>query len=1005
MDIWNILKISKTTDRAEIRRAYRSRLREVHPEDDPEGFMELREAYEKALRGEEDVPETGPEPKFQPEREKAVRAVETLYGSFFDRISPEKWQTLLDSDYFTMLDTSDDGMLIILEKLLANPVVPRSVLELLNRRYALTERADELSDRIPLSFFQYFERRLMREDQIEFGLIRGPENADYDDFVKRFLELRRAVLKGDTEKQTVLFKEFQKIDIQYPGLDEQYARHLLQKSRFREAETLSAKLARAYPFFDAFLLRADVMQLLGRRKEMYRYLDTCLTVRPADSSVILRIAKAETEEGRFTEARERLISEIRKHPYDIYIRTQLATTTKALAEKLKMDMERNPEDTSVRMELGKAYYQARMFHEAIEVFSSYHPSDEELTEYLNYMGRSHLSIHRERDAILAFETWLRVIDDLPDTPENAEKKKKRNHVLLLLGMAHLAAGNLSESQRYLELSTGEDPDDVDAWYESRIELLYRQDDYLGCIRLCREMIARKRISYTGTLFQAKCALKRGMMEEALFYASQAMEIYPYMVDPYEVMARVYILTKKYKFANEVLDRYEGIGIPSVTCAYYRALMAKEENKLTEAFRLLLEKEPLAKTPETCDMQDPEEFYILKGELLEGLRDPHKAVQAYQEAEKLNPRHERIRGLMGVLLCKMHRFPEAVEHLTRQIERRPDALYLVTRGMCFRELQETGKAAEDFTRVLGDRRTVGRTMIFIADQFREMEFYSHAEETYKRALGTRLSTGDRKKAVFGLADTLAERQRPDEARTLLMELAHGQAVSAEVKLVLAHMSIREGKMREAEVMLRSLLMYETKDRNKIYDMLAEMYLRSGNAAELEEVIRVSSRENACTVSQQLCLGSVYLWLGEWKKAENAMIIQDGKAGWSSPAAAMIMAIAASHQFASRGRVSRYLELMRVRTEQMKDPELKGIMQVRMLMLQGKMAEAGRLMPGLLEMAKPEGEYRDNNYRIFLMAGDLAFTEKDSARALMYYEKALSAFGSHRLLEKKCEELKR
>ena len=49
MTQWEILGIPPTTDKSVIKKAYRSRLADTNPEDKPEEFMALREAYEQAL--------------------------------------------------------------------------------------------------------------------------------------------------------------------------------------------------------------------------------------------------------------------------------------------------------------------------------------------------------------------------------------------------------------------------------------------------------------------------------------------------------------------------------------------------------------------------------------------------------------------------------------------------------------------------------------------------------------------------------------------------------------------------------------------------------------------------------------------------------------------------------------------------------------------------------------------------------------------------------------------
>jgi hypothetical protein len=47
--VWQTLGIPGTRDVASIRKAYASRLKECHPEEDPAGFQRVRAAYETAL--------------------------------------------------------------------------------------------------------------------------------------------------------------------------------------------------------------------------------------------------------------------------------------------------------------------------------------------------------------------------------------------------------------------------------------------------------------------------------------------------------------------------------------------------------------------------------------------------------------------------------------------------------------------------------------------------------------------------------------------------------------------------------------------------------------------------------------------------------------------------------------------------------------------------------------------------------------------------------------------
>lgn len=50
MTIWQVLQIEKTTNKKEIKKAYAKLLKIYHPEDDPENFKALQEAYQQAIK-------------------------------------------------------------------------------------------------------------------------------------------------------------------------------------------------------------------------------------------------------------------------------------------------------------------------------------------------------------------------------------------------------------------------------------------------------------------------------------------------------------------------------------------------------------------------------------------------------------------------------------------------------------------------------------------------------------------------------------------------------------------------------------------------------------------------------------------------------------------------------------------------------------------------------------------------------------------------------------------
>ena len=147
---WNILDIDPTQDVSAIKRAYALKSRTCHPEEDQEGFLQLRQAYQAALDYAEgrDVPtppaaalqndredEPDEAPQEEPEKEpnwdlreqpdngpnpfeggEAIRKFLDLYTGK-QRKNPKLWMDYFSSDAF--LDAAWDGRFtaLLLEKI------------------------------------------------------------------------------------------------------------------------------------------------------------------------------------------------------------------------------------------------------------------------------------------------------------------------------------------------------------------------------------------------------------------------------------------------------------------------------------------------------------------------------------------------------------------------------------------------------------------------------------------------------------------------------------------------------------------------------------------------------------------------------------------------------------------------------------------------------------------------------------------------------------------------
>ena len=231
MDIWAILGIEPTEETAKIKKAYAQQLKKYHPEDNPEGFQKLREAYDWALKfakhfkdntvipfptneiadllsvqplteiretrietGSDQTPEVQSSSEFnitdddtpnlgnvQDLKGQFLHEVEQLYQDFFARIDLENWQRLFDCDLMWNIDRRCE----ISDKLLGffsgHHHLPQNIWKYLDDCFHWSQQSTYDSQAGPI--IEFITRQIIHPSIPDYSRLKKFEGFDYDKFL------------------------------------------------------------------------------------------------------------------------------------------------------------------------------------------------------------------------------------------------------------------------------------------------------------------------------------------------------------------------------------------------------------------------------------------------------------------------------------------------------------------------------------------------------------------------------------------------------------------------------------------------------------------------------------------------------------------------------------------------------------------------------------------------------------------------------------------------------
>lgn len=1021
MDIWKILEIEETKDKDKLKKAYRSKLVNVNPEDNPEGFMALREAYEEAVRladitDETDVTEDDSE---------ILNAIKEVYCKYSKRIDEKYWYDLFDTDYFVSLDSAEEAFNTLFKFLMGNFFIPRRILDIIIETFDIRERQAELSEIFPEDFIEYI---LETPDTINYYAFEGDES-QYDAYIDKHFLLAQAVRKHDIEAQINLLNEIEEFDVYHPYIEVWKIRHKIQLlcqdaqiggDENRLSEIKQQELQELYDNLekvcevklnDIFMINCcgDLALLMKKFDLAKKHYDQALELSPDNYNIKGKIADWNYCTGDYKQSRDIYLELLKVNHYDNNVRAGMIRANSAIIEELKSILNDNPDDNVSRLELAWCLYQSYRFEEAITNLNQFEPDENNIFEYHNVKGRTYLCLGQYDKALKDFMIWKDAIENIPeeDVSEDSNKKRKRyEYVNFLIADCYLKTERYEEARAYLEVALRKEHEEIELSYEARCELEYKCHNYDECIRACRELLTKEKNSYNAYCYLAKSCFEIDLIKETMDACERAISVYPYIFEPYEQEIKVYFRFNQTEGAKSVIQRFKALGIATDNMKYYDALILEREEKYDEAIAVLKALIRESEYPRT-DMEDFSEAYMLLGLCYEHLDNNKEAKQYYKRVIDINPKHMRVYGRYSILLKEEGQYNEALKLMNKQIELNPISFYYIHRGILNRYTRNYHSAVSDFKEAIKyepENDFCYRQLGLIYEQHRHFE---KAIEQYDKAI--EFDDGEdsgRKAYVYSCkARTLQCMKRFDESRKIYLEYFDEFGLNADVAYDYSELLQRMNRLEEAVDILKKCIDTLEYDDNvqACIRQLCSIYGNEGYLDKANECLNLAISKNSSDYKIYAIMGEVLKNHGLFEDAKDnyqkaVQLDIDNQGNYYSELIEVIL----SKKTLFKPDIRSLIDKAVILESEQKGP-IDYIKMARLYRVTRKIDKAMEMVNRCLEEKRCGGCFYRACHEALFEKGMLYETLKDYDMARKCYLEALEICGHHAVYEERLKRL--
>lgn len=786
---WSILEIEPTTNKDKIKEAYYNKLVVVNPEDNEEGFKELRNAYEILLKECDNIS------KEEDMVDVWLDKLNDLYFSFSKRINENIWKDLLSDDICFSLDTKEEVSSALLEYLMDHCYFPQKIWIILNDVFNWLDNKEELLENFPEGFIYYVESRIKNSDNLNYYLFKNIDDSrNYDEWINTYYKINKMLNEKDLDEVLSNLNKMKSLNIEHPYYNILEMRYMFETEDYDKAEEIGEFLYKDYPNDVKIIYNMAEVKWLSRKfEEALKYYYKVLEILPNNYDALLGIADCNFEMKNYEEAKEMYNKVIKINIYDNYPREQRRAVNDYLIEKYRNELNL---DIESRFALAWCLYENFKYSDVLELFNGIDILDDFMEQYYDLMGKTLSCTGEYMQSLTFYRRWLYILE--AKEVRDKETDAKLAYCCYQVGRQLSSLNKYEESIKYYDKCLEIDENDYDAlnYKAEALRMINKNEESLKVIEKALKIDNSFMNLYIN---KSKALYNMGFDGEALDAAISAQNIYPYSTSSYILQMKLYLRHSEFDNVLKVYERAKEFEVMDEEIVLYKIKALYGNDKIDEAekdaidlikyisengdkcnvlsevyyeYSLMLSdkgtyKEALVAINNAIDISKDINYYYARGyfyislreyvnalsdyeyilsikpndtfsylkkaEIYKNLQNYEKCKEIYIKVIEIDPKNDSAYADLARIYEDEGNIKKAFEYYNKKLEIEEDSYTFFCRAYLYGKLKEYNKAKEDYKKVIELEPSNSLTYNNLANIYMKEDKYEKAYECLKKAI--------------------------------------------------------------------------------------------------------------------------------------------------------------------------------------------------------------------------------------------------------------------------------